>query len=124
MYGSLREAVHQAEDIMHAQRSDKLMKDMLVLRRREKAFMLHNDTRYVDKLNQDIAVLRSDLKAAALSGNARDQIAAAIDRYEHDFKALVAAAQVKGRSNWRQSPILPTRTFHGNARRPNRLPRR
>lgn len=40
LYGSLRKAVHQAEELLNNHNQIKLSKDMLMLRRREKDFML------------------------------------------------------------------------------------
>ena len=50
LYGKLRDAIHQVEDILVAQRQDQLSKDMLMLRRREKDFMLRNDIEYIKNL--------------------------------------------------------------------------
>ncbi len=91
LYGALRKAVHQAEDLLKAQQQDKLFKDMLMLRRREKDFMLRLDLNYDKKFDQDMAVLRQDLSAAAISEGIKQEIVTAMKAYETDFKALVNA---------------------------------
>ncbi|MCU7852857.1 MAG: methyl-accepting chemotaxis protein [Candidatus Thiodiazotropha sp. (ex Monitilora ramsayi)] len=91
LYGALRRAVHQAEDIMNAQNQDKLSKDMLMLRRREKDFMLRMDLKYLKKFNSDIAVLQQNLSESPISEDVKQTIVNAMNIYERDFKALVDA---------------------------------
>ena len=91
LYGALRKAVHQAEGLMKAQQQDKLSKDMLMLRRREKDFMLRMDLTYINKFDQDMAVLQQDLSAAPIGAGIKQEIISAMNAYEKDFKALVNA---------------------------------
>ena len=96
LYGRLRQAVHEVESIVSAQEDQRLMKDMLMLRRREKDFMLRWDTKYVGKFNDDMAVFRQDLQQSSLDENAQAQIAGLMDNYERDFTAFVKASERKG----------------------------
>ncbi len=91
LYGALRKAVHQAEGLMQAQQQDRLSKDMLMLRRREKDFMLRLDLTYTNKFDQDMAVLQQDLSAAPIGAGIKQEIISAMKAYEKDFKALVNA---------------------------------
>ena len=99
LYGALRKAVHQAEGLMKAQQQDKLSKDMLMLRRREKDFMLRMDLTYINKFDQDMAVLQQDLSAAAIGAGIKQEIISAMNAYEKDFKALVNANITLGLSS-------------------------
>jgi methyl-accepting chemotaxis protein len=99
LYGSLRNAVHQAEELIKALQDDRLAKDMLMLRRREKDFMLRMDLKYLEKFNKDLAVFHSDLDSSDHPHDVKQNIAAGMDRYQQDFRALVAAEQEKGLSS-------------------------
>ncbi|MBK1719322.1 methyl-accepting chemotaxis protein [Thiocystis violacea] len=84
LYGSLREAVHQAEAAVKATRRDDLLAGILQLRRHEKDFMLRSTTSYVDKFKADHAVL---LDRVGEDPVVRD----VLERYRRDFLALVEA---------------------------------
>ncbi len=99
LYGRLRDAIHQVEDILVAQRQGQLSKDMLMLRRREKDFMLRNDIEYIKKFDEDMAVMQSDLSRAYLNQRVKKEISTALAAYEKDFKALVSATQQMGFSS-------------------------
>jgi len=91
LYGALRNAVHHAEEMINTQQENKLSKDMLMLRRREKDFMLRLDLKYLKKFNKDLVVLQQDISDAALSEKIKLDISTAMKSYETDFKALVNA---------------------------------
>ncbi|WP_051906836.1 methyl-accepting chemotaxis protein [Methylomarinum vadi] len=91
LYGKLRDAVHQAEERINHLNQLKLAVDMLMLRRREKDFMLRYDLSYLDKFNKDMAAFRQDLALASLEQREKQGITQAMQRYENDFKALVNA---------------------------------
>ncbi|EKE77042.1 methyl-accepting chemotaxis protein [Gallaecimonas xiamenensis] len=88
LYGSLRDAVHQAEaEVKKSGRHDQLAA-ILQLRRDEKDFMLRLATKYVDKFDSDFGALNSLLD----DKDARQAMA----QYQRDFKALVEARKVIG----------------------------
>lgn len=99
LHGSMREAIHQVEYLLSTQRSDQLSKDMLMLRRQEKDFMLRNDNTYVDKFDRDMLQMHADLARAYLYPQVKTQIAAALATYEEHFKALALATEKKGFSS-------------------------
>jgi len=99
LYGRLRHEIHQVEDILQVLRQDQLMKDMLMLRRHEKDFMLRKDAKYIDRFDRDMVVMRSDLSNAYLGHRARKDISTALTAYETDFKALVSATREMGFSS-------------------------
>ena len=96
LYGSLRKAIHRVEDILEARQQNRLLKDMLMLRRHEKDFMLRLDLRYLEKFDRDLRVLRSDLARAYLDGRTKKEVLTSLAAYEKDFKALVTATRKMG----------------------------
>ena len=96
LYGSLRNAVHQAEELINARNDDSLSKDMLMLRRREKDFMLRMDLKYVDKFNKDLSAFYANLDGSNHPASVRKNIKAAMQQYQQDFHALVDAEREKG----------------------------
>ncbi len=99
LYGSLRNAVHEAEELIKAQSDDRLTKDMLMLRRREKDFMLRMDPKYMEKFDKDLAVFHADLDLSHHPVGVKGQIESAMVRYQQDFHALFDAEQEKGLSS-------------------------
>jgi methyl-accepting chemotaxis protein len=99
LYGALRQAVHTSEELISAQRDERLAKDMLLLRRREKDFMLRNDPKYVEKFNQDLVVFYADLDASLHSVETRQAIRSSMDDYRRDFLRLVDGTKEKGLSS-------------------------
>ncbi len=65
LYGSLRSAVHNVEKSLNGFNEAKLARDMLLLRRREKDFMLRDDLKYVQKFEKDFVVMSDNLRASA-----------------------------------------------------------
>jgi len=98
-YGRLRREIHQVEEILRLLRQDQLMKDMLMLRRQEKDFMLRNDAKYIDRFDKDMVVMQSDLSHAYLDQRAKRDISTALIAYERDFKALASATREMGFSS-------------------------
>jgi len=94
--GSLRQSVHQVEEILKAESSDTLLKDMLTLRRNEKDFMLRLDTKYIDKFKTNIQLFRDDLTASFISSNQKSAVRQALAKYEKDFLALTDGIANKG----------------------------
>lgn len=96
LYGKLRKAVHEIESDLSKLNEDKLLKDMLMLRRREKDFMLRMDLKYVSKLDKDTAVLLQDLANSTLPLDTKQRIEKKLGLYTTAFHALVEAERKKG----------------------------
>lgn len=87
LYGSLRESVHNVEELLKKKQNYKLQSDMLMLRRAEKDFMLRSDLKYLEKFNKSLAVFLEDAKDAKLLNH--EQVIALIRAYSKDFYNLV-----------------------------------
>jgi methyl-accepting chemotaxis protein len=98
-YGSMRESVHRAERILQILGQDRLLKDMLMLRRHEKDFMLRRQVGYLEKFDSDMGVMREDLTRAYIDHRAKREILSALNAYETDFKALASATREMGFSS-------------------------
>ncbi|MDH5518001.1 MAG: methyl-accepting chemotaxis protein [Gammaproteobacteria bacterium] len=98
LYGDLRASVHAAEATIKQLKDDKLFKDMLMLRRREKDFMLRLDLKYIDKFNNDMQVIVRDVNNSSYSSNVKQSMLQDLKQYEKDFLNLVEGYKVKGLS--------------------------
>ena len=96
LYGSLRSAVHNVEKSLNGFNEAELARDMLLLRRREKDFMLRDDLKYVQKFEKDFVVMSDNLRASALSATDKGSIQSLLDSYRRDFLALVEGYQERG----------------------------
>jgi len=97
LYGSLRSAVHNIEKVVDEAGDDTVLADMLMLRRREKDFMLRNDLSYRDKFEKDFAHLLDDLnKSTKLSSSDKDRALQLAGQYRTDFLNFVQGMQEQG----------------------------
>ena len=96
LQGSLRNAVHAAEKRLNALGDILLIKDMLMLRRREKDFLLRMDSRYLKKFDKDYAAFMHDLEGRPLSDQDKNLIRADMTRYKQDFHAMAKGYETKG----------------------------
>ena len=87
LQGSLRKAVHEAQTALEAGRNNLLLKDLLMLRRDEKDFLLRLDVKYVESFNKDFESFMADLKATDPKG--AGQVAPKMEQYKKDFLTLV-----------------------------------
>ena len=99
LYGSLRKAVHNVEDVLKAQNNYRLMSDMLMLRRNEKDFMLRSDLKYLDKFNRNVALFEENLAVSSLPNDSKQVIRDRLTQYQNDFLALVEGYKQKGLSS-------------------------
>ncbi len=99
LYGALRGAVHNVEDLIG--KSDfKLLSSMLQLRRNEKDFMLRLDEKYVDRLVNNTATLIVDVGTSSFDSDTKQQIVLFLEEYERAFLNLVKEQRLLGLSHW------------------------
>lgn len=99
LYGSLRKAVHEVEELLKQQNDDRLMRQMLMLRRNEKDFMLRLDISYVATFDKNFAAMQASVAASGYNAEIKKALQARMDDYRRDFHALVAGEQEKGLSS-------------------------
>jgi methyl-accepting chemotaxis protein len=96
LYGGLRSAVHEVEDLINTMEDHRLKADMLMLRRNEKDFMLRLNMKYPGKLEKNLAKMRSNLDNSDHPDHHKQMINGLLDQYHSRFMALVSANQEKG----------------------------
>ena len=88
LQGDLRAAVHKAETVFAALSEDKLSKDMLMLRRNEKDFLLRSTTKYVEAFDANYSRLMADLGSSNLSVDKKTAVGEDLNHYHVSFHAL------------------------------------
>ena len=88
LQGDLRNAVHTAEKALAEIGDDTLTKDMLMLRRHEKDFLLRKDEAYVAKFESGFKVLMADKLDGSVAQN--------METYRTSFLAMVQARKNMG----------------------------
>ncbi|OUR84293.1 hypothetical protein A9Q82_00660 [Cycloclasticus sp. 46_120_T64] len=96
LYGELRAAVHQLEERVFELDESQLMADMLMLRRREKDFMLRWDEKYLEKFNADCLVFSSHLEEASIDADDKASMESLAQRYKTQFMAFADGAIERG----------------------------
>ena len=89
LQGDLRAAIHKAEDVFTILHADRLDKDLLMLRRNEKDFMLRAKTKYVDTFDGNFTRMQSDLAASDIADGKKAEAKGELDTYRAAFHALV-----------------------------------
>ena len=90
LYGSLRNSVHAAEENIKELREWELIADVLMLRRREKDFMLRLDPKYIDKFEQDLQTFTTALNDKAIPDDKKVLVSKHMHAYAEDFRALTS----------------------------------
>jgi len=88
LYGLLRNQVHQVESILGAN-NNKLLAQMLQLRRNEKDFMLRLDKKYVARFKNNLANMSQEVKNSELTSNEKNEIIDRLEDYQTAFINLV-----------------------------------
>ncbi|MFY8273903.1 methyl-accepting chemotaxis protein [Pseudoalteromonas sp. SSDWG2] len=96
LYGELRGAVHEVEELLKQQQNFELLSIMLQLRRAEKDFMLRLDLKYLTKFEEQINTFISKVQQAELDNSYRTRLSGLLNQYRSKFKALVEAQQKLG----------------------------
>ncbi len=69
---------------------DKLMINLLIIRRAEKNYVAREDDQYVTQVADEVNMLKADADAAAITGAEKSAIKSAADTYLKDFNAFVS----------------------------------
>jgi len=95
LYGKLRNQVHQVESILGAH-NNKLLAQMLQLRRNEKDFMLRLDQKYVKRFKNNLSKMSLEVKSSDLAVYDKNQIVERLDAYQSAFINLVNEQAILG----------------------------
>ncbi|PKI12995.1 methyl-accepting chemotaxis protein [Colwellia sp. 12G3] len=95
LYGELRAAVHNVEELI-GNDNYRLRSEMLQLRRNEKDFMLRLDDKYVDKLKNNVSKLLDSVQSSDFSSAKQQEINNLIDAYQTAFINLVTVQKELG----------------------------
>lgn len=95
LYGELRGAVHDVEELI-GNDNFQLRSEMLQLRRNEKDFMLRLNDKYVDSLTNNIAKLITNVGSSEFSSDKKSQIIDYLDVYQVAFLNLVKSQKQLG----------------------------
>jgi len=98
--GELRTAVHNAEKIFNEMNNDLLLKDMLMLRRNEKDFMIRNDIKYIEEHGKNYELIKKDLSSyRKMSENDRNEALKLLASYRDTFLQFTDLTQKIGLSH-------------------------
>lgn len=96
LQGDLRGAVHKIEDKLKKINNAELFRDVLMLRRREKDFLLRFNIKYLQKFNKDVVKLENTLHLSNLSRADKGEIAALLKNYKSSFHAMISGYVIAG----------------------------
>ncbi|TVM36809.1 methyl-accepting chemotaxis protein [Oceanidesulfovibrio marinus] len=92
--GTLRDAVHQVEEAVSERNDNELLADMLMLRRREKDYIIRGDPEYLNKFEKDLGAMRADIQVSGtLDTVTKTRVNGLLDTYAEAFSAYVAEAE-------------------------------
>lgn len=91
LYGQLRSAVHEVENLLNQQDEYQLLTLMLQLRRAEKDFMLRLDEKYLASFQDHVDTLQQKIASSSLSQNIKSNLKSLLSNYQSAFQALVKA---------------------------------
>ena len=88
--GTLRGAVHSAEELIKQHATDDLMVKLLMMRRHEKDFIIRKNPKYIGRLDDRIAEFKEMLDGKYLDSAIKTEIVAALEVYQAKFKEFAA----------------------------------
>jgi len=97
LYGELRAAVHNVEELI-GNDNYRLRSEMLQLRRNEKDFMLRLSDKYVDKLQGNVSKLLLSIQSSDFSATKKQEVNKLVNAYQSAFLNLVTAQKALGYS--------------------------
>lgn len=89
-YAAVRDAAHQIESVLVANKIDDASRLLLQLRRREKDYLLRYAKKYVEKAKAEISAIRAQVDRSMVADGSKRQLATLLDQYLESFLSLVA----------------------------------
>lgn len=83
--GAFRDSIHKVEAEIDKANNYKLGFDMLMLRRREKDFIIRGDKQYIDKWNSDFKTIITDVKKSNINNSLKNSILKQLELYKENF---------------------------------------
>lgn len=96
LQGQLRGTVHSIEATVKKLNQLQLLTDTLMLRRKEKDFLLRFDIAYLDKFNKDVAKMEQHIAQSSLSTSQQNDLLSSLASYQLAFQNMVAGYQALG----------------------------
>lgn len=95
LQGEFRDKVHKLEEELKKSNQDKLMLDMLMLRRKEKDYLLRYENpddakKYTNGTHEAVATLKKNISASSLGDSEKSSLNAYMDAYLQGFNSLVS----------------------------------
>ena len=87
--GPFRQAAHRIESLLEAHYLPGLGQNILQVRRREKDYLLRDDTQYVNMTIDQLDQIAAQVEAASISAGDKKRFISLLDNYRRDFLALV-----------------------------------
>lgn len=95
--GELRKSVHNLEiTIASVDNSDSLMVHMLMLRRHEKDYLLRNDPKYSDQIQERIKNFKNEVSTMNIEESKKNALYKHLNQYGQVFERIVALDEVIG----------------------------
>ncbi len=94
--GTLRNSIHKTEDLLNKVINDKLAKNMLMLRRNEKDFIMRKDTKYIGQFNNNLSIFIDNIKSSNIDEAIKSQLLKNSNIYKKDFLQLAVLMEQKG----------------------------
>lgn len=91
--GRFRIKAHEIESIVRASGEDRLVADLLMLRRHEKDYLLRGASKYADWFRDAVAQLKAHAGASRLTPALKDRVAGLADDYLAEFERYVRVDQ-------------------------------
>ncbi|MCU7929911.1 MAG: methyl-accepting chemotaxis protein [Candidatus Thiodiazotropha sp. (ex Codakia rugifera)] len=96
LYGKLRDSVRNAEGLIKEIGENRLMVDMLMLRRNEKDFMLRMNPKYLTQFDDNYNRLLNALSTASIGESAQQGIQTSMQLYRKSFHQFADSSKTKG----------------------------
>ena len=90
LQGSLRKAVHNAEESLKKLDQPRMTVKMLMMRRHEKDFIMRTKSKYIDRLDKRIAEFKDFPTTMFGTPQTQKDVFSLLDKYQSDFRSFAA----------------------------------
>jgi len=86
--GKLRDSIHKIEAVIKQTDSDRLLNNLLTLRRNEQDFILHKESLYIEKFNHNFTIFIENLQYSDFAEHYKKQLINDAEDYKSSFLQL------------------------------------